>query len=336
MVYCASRSAKQSEKLKIQSIDRSAQRSALFHLASRSGLGLGLMTAVAILPQSAEAASFNYSNFSNVTGLQFVGSAYQENDRIQLHNGGQEWQRGGIWFNLAQAPLKGFETSFQFRIHSQRSADNLLHGQSVIDPEGNIGGDGFAFVMRNEASSTLGYSGGGLGYSGIANSLAVEFDTWNNSGDFSQWGDASLDRPGGVMGESSNHISIQANTNGLMNEFPRYSIGYSDAIDNLSSGAVHSATIRYQNGRMQMSLNQTKAIDIDAANLSQILNSSRAMIGFTGSTGGSWESHELLNWSYKELNLTNVAPEQTSEPSLLLGLLGLLGPIGKGRRAIGR
>jgi hypothetical protein len=299
------------------------------------GIGLGLISALAILPQSAKAASFNYSNFSNTTGLNLVGSAYQDGDRLQLHNGGQEWQRGGLWFNLAQAPLKGFETTFQFRINNQRSADNLRDGQSVIDPNGNTGGDGFAFVMRNQASWDLGYSGGGLGYSGIANSVAVEFDTWNNQDDFSQWGNASLDKPGGVMRESSNHISIQANTDGIMNEFPRYSIGYSDAIDNLSSGEIHTAKIRYESGRMQVSLNQNKAIDISAINLNQILNSSNAMIGFTGSTGGSWENHELLNWSYQELELTSVPPSQAvPEPSALLGVLGLLGAIAKRNKNI--
>ncbi len=310
---------------------RSTGRSILVRIAQ--GLSLGLISALAILPQSAEAASFNYSSFSNTTGLNLVGSAYQEGDRLQLHNGGQEWQRGGLWFNLAQAPLKGFETTFQFRINHQRSADNLRAGQSVIDPNGNTGGDGFAFVMRNQASWDLGYSGGGLGYSGIANSVAVEFDTWNNQDDFTQWGNASLDNPGGMMRESSNHISIQANTDGVMNEFPRYSIGYSDAIDNLSSGDVHTAKIRYENGRMQVSLNQNKAIDISAVNLSQILNSSNAIIGFTGSTGGSWENHELLSWSYQELELTSSpASQAVPEPSAILGLLGLLGTIGKRRK----
>jgi hypothetical protein len=82
-------------------------------------------------------------------------------------------------------------------------------------------------------------------------------------------------------------------------------------------------------------LNQNKAIDISAINLNQILNSSNAMIGFTGSTGGSWENHELLNWSYQELELTSVPPSQAvPEPSTLLGVLGLLGAIAKRNKNI--
>lgn len=44
------------------------------------------------------------------------------------------------------------------------------------------GGDGFAFVLHHDDATTsaIGDSGRGLGYAGIENSLAVEFDTWYN------------------------------------------------------------------------------------------------------------------------------------------------------------
>lgn len=43
------------------------------------------------------------------------------------------------------------------------------------------GGDGFAFVVQNFGEQTLGQGGGGLGYGGIPNAVAVEFDTWFDS-----------------------------------------------------------------------------------------------------------------------------------------------------------
>ena len=48
------------------------------------------------------------------------------------------------------------------------------------------GGDGFAFVIRDDTAAapdagTVGAAGPGLGYAGLKNSLAVEFDTWHNS-----------------------------------------------------------------------------------------------------------------------------------------------------------
>ena len=44
------------------------------------------------------------------------------------------------------------------------------------------GGDGFAFVIHADHNETgaIGNPGRELGYGGIANSIAVEFDTWYN------------------------------------------------------------------------------------------------------------------------------------------------------------
>ncbi|MDG1057270.1 MAG: L-type lectin-domain containing protein, partial [Flavobacteriaceae bacterium] len=45
----------------------------------------------------------------------------------------------------------------------------------------NGGADGIAFVIQ-AISNNEGSLGGGIGYSGISPSLAIEFDTWWNSG----------------------------------------------------------------------------------------------------------------------------------------------------------
>ena len=44
------------------------------------------------------------------------------------------------------------------------------------------GGDGFAFVLHdNGFSHALGVGASSMGYGGIDNSIAFEFDTWYNS-----------------------------------------------------------------------------------------------------------------------------------------------------------
>ena len=63
----------------------------------------------------------------------------------------------------------------------------------------NGGADGIAFVLQ-PISTSLGSSGGGLGYAGINPSFSVEFDTWQNS----QYADPTYD-----------HIAIQKN--GILN-----------------------------------------------------------------------------------------------------------------------
>lgn len=45
----------------------------------------------------------------------------------------------------------------------------------------DTGADGIAFVLQNSGISAVGANGSGLGASGIANAVAIEFDTYYNS-----------------------------------------------------------------------------------------------------------------------------------------------------------
>ena len=55
------------------------------------------------------------------------------------------------------------------------------------------GGDGFALVLHTEGPAALGGAGAGLGYAGLANGIALEFDTW---------ADADVADPG------DNHVAV--------------------------------------------------------------------------------------------------------------------------------
>jgi gliding motility-associated-like protein len=71
--------------------------------------------------------------------------------------------------------------------------------------DGN-GADGMVFGLQT-VSTTVGSSGGGLGFSGISPSIGVEFDTYQNS----DWGDPSFDHVAIVKNGVLNH-TITANT----------------------------------------------------------------------------------------------------------------------------
>lgn len=305
--------------------------------ASRSwlpwaGLASSAVLLLAIAPR-AEAASFNYRNFSDSSSLSLVGDVKTDGTALRLTAAEQEWQANAAWHHTSQDITDGFETTFRFRISNPRSADNLYQGNSVIDSSGNIGGDGFAFVLRNSAAPALGYAGGGLGYSGIFNALAIEFDTWDNSDDFARWGDAGLD---GTGRESSNHISIQALTSGVQGEFPRYSLGYTDSIADLSNGEVHEARLRYEGNRLSLFLNSILALEVADLDLASIIDAPQATLGFTASSGAAWQNNDLLSWSYDGLepptNRSLLAPRAVPEPSGLLGLVGLVGAAAIRRR----
>lgn len=88
-------------------------------------------------------------------------------------------QVGAAWYARPQNVEEGFTTTFRFRIANPslrcgQMDDAYTHCRSR-------GGDGLAFVIQGQSPRALGAGGAGLGYTGIANSVAVEFDTFYNA-----------------------------------------------------------------------------------------------------------------------------------------------------------
>jgi hypothetical protein len=232
-----------------------------------------LFIAFAIVPAQVH-ADFNFPDFSSTTGINLVGTAAQVGNALRL-TPSQPSQVGAAWFDTKQLIQDGFTTSFQFQITQL----------------GYSGADGFAFVIQNSSLVALGPQGSGLGYGnyggggGIPNSLAVEFDTYQLfNGD-----------PDG------NHIAVHS-LGTLPNDIRLASrLGITSAIPNLSDGNIHTVRIDYVPGTMKIFLDDlvnsalTVAVDL-AAILS--LDAGSAFVGFTAATGGEFENHDILNWSF--------------------------------------
>jgi gliding motility-associated-like protein len=77
------------------------------------------------------------------------------------------------------------------------------------------GADGIAFVLQ-PLSSTIGGLGGGLGYQGVAPSLAVEFDTWQN--DDPPYDHIALVKNGNLSHYSSPSFTLQGPVEMLPNQ----------------------------------------------------------------------------------------------------------------------
>ncbi len=296
-------------------------------LPALGGIASSMML-FAIAPR-AQAASFYYDNFSDGTSLDLIGDVKTDEATLRLTEAEQEWHRAAAWHNESQDITDGFETTFSFQISDLRAADDLYYGNSVVDQNGQTGGDGFAFVIRNQASNAVGYAGGGQGYSGIANALAIEFDTWDNSQDFATWGNG-VNEDYGL--ESSNHISVQGLTDGSYGEYPRYSLGYTDNIVDLSNGDIHEATVRYEENRLSIFLNSILALEVEDLDLGGIVGADNALLGFTSGTGAAWQSNEILSWSYdvpdssiKGRSRSLLAtPKKVPEPSSVMALMGAI------------
>jgi len=219
---------------------------------------------------------------------------------------------GSVWYKERQPVLNGFETEFSFQL-TERSR-NCKTTTVIAERCMPNGGDGFAFVVHYDSASALGVASSSLGYGGILNSLAIEFDTWFN-----------VDK----SDVYENHISIQ--TKGLEpNEsHHRSKIALSTSIPLLQDGSIHSVRIRYESKLLPFHTKDEKfsagpnsvrwlktgagviLIYIDdftrpalvaPINLKEILAlpaDGKAFVGITAATGSAYQNHDVITWSFQ-------------------------------------
>ena len=244
-------------------------------------------------------ADFNYSDFSSVSGLNFVGVAKQDANRI-LVTPSVGGSAGAVWAATKQSVANGFDTTMTIHIEDK-------HGG---------GADGMALVIQNAAPTPLGGTGGGIGYGrnlvygqpGIANSFAVVADMWNNNPQWTEPGD--------------NHLTFQSN--GLLENSPSSSASLANAgISDLSGGSTHTVRVLYAGGVMSVYLDGSLSASLSAeVNLSTLLalDNGSAWVGVTSSTGGTADrqAHVLDAWSWT----TSVTPAPGAAGLMAMG--GLL------------
>ena len=114
---------------------------------------------------------FDYINFNNPDNIILNGNAFKFDSVIRLTD--NRLNMSGSAFIKYLIPIDmGFSSSFSFR---------FSQGSNLSCDDGSLpGADGFAFVIQNSGSTAIGWFGGSIGYEGISNSLAVEFDTYSN------------------------------------------------------------------------------------------------------------------------------------------------------------
>jgi hypothetical protein len=174
-----------------------------------------------------------------------------------------------------------------------------------------VGGSGGS--TTNSGIDALGAGGGALGYAsnlafpsvgvGISNSLAFEFDMYNNQADWSDF-------------NSDNHLSVHS-MDGLANQpnaatsLAHYIPASPGPFQDMSDGGIYDVRIIYNSGIMNLFMKRQMDASFGSAlmsfnvNLSSIMTlggdaSNQAFVGFTAGTGGAAnvERHEILNWSF--------------------------------------
>jgi hypothetical protein len=224
------------------------------------------ITAVPEAPASPP--SINYADFADPSDLNLVGHAATTLDRLRL-TPAEAGQRGAAWHHDKQVVSVGFETTFQFQMSEL----------------GGGGSAGFALVIQNTSDRALGPGGGHNGFHQIPNSIAVEFDTTQDADE-----------------SSDSHVSIHSRGTERNSSKQEFSLGSFDTSGfKLNDSNVHTAKIAYTPGAMSVFLDNlaspalTIPLDLDGL-LS--LDLGNAYVGFTAATGGGWQNHDVLNWSF--------------------------------------
>jgi Legume lectin domain/PEP-CTERM motif len=265
---------------------------------------------------------FNFPDFSSSAGLTMVGNAALTGGPLnQLQITPAALSQAGAAYSTSAVTLGAsdtFSTTFQFQF---------------TNPGGTVGSpaDGITFVLAASPNG-LGSGGGALGYAGVPNSVAIEFDTYDNT-------------PYVNDGYSSNHVAILTNGNvgpssdsNLINPYGVsvcnfFSSNQYTAPGCMSNGNVWSATIGYNGADLSVTVQDGagpaftvyNSLPIDIASL---IGTTSAYVGFTGGTGAGFEQQNILNWQLA--NDTSLGPPISVVPepetyAMLLAGLGLIG-----------
>ncbi|MCR9295599.1 MAG: PA14 domain-containing protein, partial [bacterium] len=251
--------------------DSEAAESLTFTIDNVTGEGTRLLAprtaTVTIIDDDTAVPEF--PDFSDSTSLVLNGSASIAAANLILTDN-SPLQAGSAFF---AAPFRissetSFETQFQFQIGG-----------------GTQGGNGFAFVLQNSVAGAeaLGPNADGLGYAGIDQSLAIEFDTFQDPYDI-----------------DGNHISV------LVDGDVVASLETVSAAFDLNNDSIFFAWIDYNGSSDSLAIylatSGTKPANpvlTASADLNAILGGS-AYLGFSAGTGVSFNEHAISSWQFQE------------------------------------
>jgi hypothetical protein len=200
----------------------------------------------------------NYPAGFDGVGLQLNGATYS-GTALQLTTGGLS--QAASAFYAAPLNIQSFTTDFAFQ---------LVNAQA----------DGFTFVIQNAGPTALGANGGGLGYLGVQNSVAIKFDLYNN------------------VGEGPNSTGLY--TDGAAPAVP--AINLTGTPINLHSGDLFAAHITYDGMNLALTLTDSNTLGTWSyswpINIPSTVGGSTAYVGFTGGTGGETATQNMLSWTF--------------------------------------
>lgn len=242
----------------------------------------------------------NYPTFHNVNKVFLNGDAMYIDDYIRLTNNVTN-ESSSMWYIDKLRVDKGFETTFSFSISD--GADPINYKDKPFP-----GADGIAFVIQNHSILTKGSVGGSIGYQGIPNSLAIEYDMFYNT-------EKHINDPDG------NHLAVFSNGN-QANSADHKSDALLGQAENVlpyrTDGSMIFSKINYDGQANKLSIylaeNPLKLnepiLEINNISLKDLIDTDddgRVWVGFTSATGRSYQKQNILSWelcSYEDVLLS--------------------------------
>ena len=234
-------------------------------------------------------AAVHFEDFMAPAGLSLVGDTTISGRALRLTPAKHD-RSGAAWLREKQPVASGFDTTFQFQLTRQ---GGLGHGA-----------DGFAFVVQNAGPEALGGRGSAGGFAvadsnyhdketAIPWSVAVFFDTYKN--------DEEAD-------PSDNYVSVCTYGKPSDSRWPAPRLAFTPNLPIvLKDRNVHTARLVYQPPVLSIFLddNPTPVLET-VVDLSIVVDAEgSAWVGFTASTGGGYENHDILNWSFGRTDVSS-------------------------------
>jgi hypothetical protein len=238
--------------------------------------------AIAFLLSTVAPAAIRFDSFASTQGLSLVGDATTVDERLRLTHAKGD-RAGAAWFEEKQTVASGFETTFEFQ---------LTHNGGM-----GRGADGFAFVVQKAGPDALGGRGSAGGFAvtdpnyrkteaAIPWSIAVFFDTFRNN----EEGDPS-----------ANYVAFCTYGRPSDAHWPAPRLAYTPHLPiHLKDHNVHTARIIFQPPVLSVFLDGAARPALEApVDFSVVVDpQGRAWVGFTASTGGGYENHDILTWTF--------------------------------------
>jgi hypothetical protein len=254
--------------------------------------GTRAIAAIYITSSKCDPSAFEFLKFYNQSELILNGKAALSHGVARLTED-MFYQVGTMWYRETVPVLDGFSTEFAFRFSQGKNYD--------CEDGSAQGADGIAFVIQNAGNAAIGFAGGSIGYEGIYNSLAIEFDTYSNDANQIE----------NYFDPNGNHVAIQTMKTGknTSEHIMQANLAMNDNIlPILADSTVYFAKIVFslKNKTLSVFLDTTdnpknEVLHLDRFEIGKYLNLDRgyrAFVGFTAATGCAVEIHDILSWSF--------------------------------------